>query len=126
MTNMLAYTMLTFDCKSSYVHLGMLKHAELHCSVNVFKLRIDGISVHSKHNNMNTYMKTVCVVFLQQTLTSKYTPLDAHLQLGLIIIIQKLKNVMKCQTTVSLCKFSIRTCLPTSPYNSHKHFHICT
>ena len=35
-TNMLTYTMLTLDCKSSYVHLWMLKHVELHCSSNVF------------------------------------------------------------------------------------------
>jgi len=43
---MLTYTMLTLDCKSSYVHLGTLKHVQLHCSINVFKLHIDGISVH--------------------------------------------------------------------------------
>jgi len=46
-TNMLTYTMSTLDSKSSYVHLGMLKHVELHCSINVFRLHIDGISVHS-------------------------------------------------------------------------------
>jgi len=44
---MLTYTMSALDCKSSYVHLWMLKHVELHCSINVFKLCIDGISVHS-------------------------------------------------------------------------------
>jgi len=73
MTNMLAYTMLTLDCKSSYVHLGMLKYGELHCSVNVFKLRIDGISVHSKDNNMNTYMKTVCGVLTANSDFKIYT-----------------------------------------------------
>ena len=45
--NTLAYTMLTLGCKSSYIHLRRLKHVELHCSINVFKLHIDGISVHS-------------------------------------------------------------------------------
>jgi len=44
---MLTYTMLILDCKSSYVHLWTLKHVELHCSISLFKLRIDGISVHS-------------------------------------------------------------------------------
>jgi hypothetical protein len=27
--------------------IGMMKHVELHSSINVFKLRIDGISLHS-------------------------------------------------------------------------------
>ena len=68
-----------------------------------------------------------CVVFLQQTVTSKYSPSrDAHLQLGLTTIIPKPKIVLKCQTVVSLCTFSILMCLPTSPHNSHKHLHICT
>jgi len=35
-TNMVTYTMLTLDCKSSYVHLWLLSHVELHCSINVF------------------------------------------------------------------------------------------
>jgi len=37
-TNGLTYTMLTLDCKSSYVHLRMLKHVELHCSISVFSV----------------------------------------------------------------------------------------
>ena len=53
-------------------------------------LCLDGISVQSSHSNMNTNVKTVCgvltansvwcsyskqcVVFLQQTVTSQYTP----------------------------------------------------
>jgi len=32
---MLTYTMLTLYCKSSSVHLGALKHVEVHCSINV-------------------------------------------------------------------------------------------
>ena len=52
--------------------------------------------------------------------------LDAHLQFGPTIIIQTPIIVMKCQTIVQLCIFSILMCLPTSPHNSHKHLHICT
>jgi len=33
---MLTYAMLTFDCKSSYVHLWTVKHVEVQCSINVF------------------------------------------------------------------------------------------
>ena len=40
--------------------------------------------------------------------------LDAHLQLGLTIIIQKQKIVTKCQTIVWLSIFSILMCFPTS------------
>jgi len=35
---MLTYTMLTLDCKSSCVHLWTLKHVEVKCSINVFKV----------------------------------------------------------------------------------------
>ena len=73
------------------------------------------------HNTTWIHMLKQCVVFLRQTVTSKYTPLDAHWQLGLTIIIHKPKIVMKCQTIVPLCTFSILMCLPTSPYSSHKH-----
>ena len=123
---MLAYTMLTFDCKSSYVHLGMLKHAELHCSVNVFKLRIDGISVHSKHNNMNIYMKTVCVVFLQQTLTSKYTPSRCSFTPGADNYHTKTKNCNEMPNncfTMYISHTDVLTYLPTQQPQAFAYLH---
>jgi len=69
---MLTYTMLTLDCKSSFVHLWMLKHVEVHCSINVFCVLMALVYIHQTITWMQMWKQ--CVVFLQQTLTSKYTP----------------------------------------------------
>jgi len=82
--------------------------------------------VYIHNTKTQIQMSIQCVVFLEQTTTSKYTPSRSHLQLGVTTVIQKPKIAMKCHTIVSLCTFSLLKCLPTSPYNSHKHLHICT
>ena len=126
---MLTYAMLARDCKSSLCSpLGvatcrgaMFNQCILSCVLMAL--------VYIHYAIMWIQMWKQCVVFLQQIVTSKLQTihcLDAHLQLRLTTIIQKPKIVMTCQTAVSLCTCSILMCLPTSPYNSHKHLHICT
>jgi len=70
-------------------------------------------------------MKTVCGVLTANCDFKIYTVSMLIYNWGWQFT-QKQKIVMKCQTTVSLCTFSLLMCLPTSPYNSHKHLHICT
>ena len=67
-----------------------------------------------------------CVVFLQQTLTSKYTTSRCSFTIGADNYHTKTKNSNQMPNNCSLCTFSILMCLPISPYNSHKHLHICT
>ena len=114
--------MLTPDCKSSYVCLWTLKRrGALFSQCIVSRVLMALLYIHNTITWIQMWHQ--CVVFLQQTLTSKYTPSLCSLQLGPTIIRQKPKIVMKCQTTVSQCTFSILRCLPTSSYNSHKHLH---
>jgi len=121
---MLIYTMLTLDCKYSCVHLWMLKHVALHCSMYLSCVLMALVYIHNTTTWIHTWKQ--CVVFLQQTVTSKYSPSWCSLKIGADKYHKKPKIVLKCQTVVSLCTFSILICLPTSPYNSHKHLHTCT
>ena len=46
-TNMLTYTVLTLDCKYSYVRLWTLKHVQVHCSINVFCVLMALVYIHN-------------------------------------------------------------------------------
>jgi len=63
--------MLTLDCKSSSVHLWMLKHVEVHCLINAFCVLMALVYNHQTITWIQMWKQ--CVVFLQQTVTSKYT-----------------------------------------------------
>ena len=69
-----------------------------------------------------------CVVFLQQTAPSKYTLSRCSFTTGADKYHTRTTNCneMPNNCFTMYCTFSILMCLPTSPYNSHNHLHICT
>jgi len=80
---MLTYTMLTLDCKCSYVHLWTLKHVEARAMFNQRILSCVLMALVYIHN-ITTWIQMwkQCVVFLQQTVTSKYTQSPCSFTVG--------------------------------------------